>query len=201
MEFHEKLLELRKQKGLTQDQLAAALFVSRTAISKWESGRGYPSIDSLKAISVYFQVTIDELLSSEEILTAAEEDRKQKKTSFCDLVFGILDMGTILSLFLPLYSQKTGGILLTGSLLSLREMTSYLQLAYYGSVISTVLLGILTLTLQNCQHAFWVRYKHILSVALSGLSLLLYIISLQPYAASFLFVFLAIKVFLLIKKP
>ena len=54
MEFHEKLQELRKSRGLTQEELAEALFVSRTAISKWESGRGYPSIDSLKEISRYF---------------------------------------------------------------------------------------------------------------------------------------------------
>lgn len=63
MEFHEKLQELRKIRGLTQEELAEALFVSRTAISKWESGRGYPSIDSLKEISRYFSVSIDDLLS------------------------------------------------------------------------------------------------------------------------------------------
>jgi len=40
--FNEKLQQLRKEKGLTQEQLAEELFVSRTAISKWESGRGYP---------------------------------------------------------------------------------------------------------------------------------------------------------------
>ena len=62
MEFHEKLQELRKNKGITQEELAENLYVSRTAISKWESGRGYPSIDSLKAISRYFSVTIDELV-------------------------------------------------------------------------------------------------------------------------------------------
>lgn len=56
MEFNEKLQELRKQKGLTQEELAEALYVSRTAISKWESGRGYPNIDSLKAISNYFSL-------------------------------------------------------------------------------------------------------------------------------------------------
>lgn len=60
MEFNEKLQELRKSRGLTQEELAEALFVSRTAVSKWESGRGYPSIDSLKEISKYFSVTIDE---------------------------------------------------------------------------------------------------------------------------------------------
>ena len=51
MEFNEKLQELRKQKGLTQEAMAELLFVSRTAVSKWESGRGYPGIDSLKAIA------------------------------------------------------------------------------------------------------------------------------------------------------
>ena len=73
MEFNEKLQELRKNKGLTQEELAEALYVSRTAISKWESGRGYPSIDSLKEIAKYFSVTIDEILSSDEVLSIAEE--------------------------------------------------------------------------------------------------------------------------------
>ena len=56
MEFNEKLQELRKQKGLTQEYLAESLYVSRTAISKWESGRGYPSIDSLKAIAKWYKM-------------------------------------------------------------------------------------------------------------------------------------------------
>ena len=56
MEFHEKLQELRKARGLTQEELAAELYFSRTAISKWESGRGYPSIASLKEISTYFGI-------------------------------------------------------------------------------------------------------------------------------------------------
>lgn len=54
MEFGEKLQALRKSRDLTQEALAEQLYVSRTAISKWESGRGYPSIDSLKAIAGYF---------------------------------------------------------------------------------------------------------------------------------------------------
>ena len=79
MEFNEKLQELRKNKKLTQEELAEDLYVSRTAISKWESGRGYPNIDSLKEIAKYFSVTIDELLSGDEVLSIAEEDNKQKE--------------------------------------------------------------------------------------------------------------------------
>ena len=56
MELSEKLQELRKEKGLTQEELAEALFVSRTAISKWESGRGVPNIESLKAM-VYLKMS------------------------------------------------------------------------------------------------------------------------------------------------
>ena len=54
MEFNEKLVQLRKSKNMTQDELAEALYVSRAAVSKWESGRGLPSIDSLKDISKFF---------------------------------------------------------------------------------------------------------------------------------------------------
>lgn len=82
MEFHEKLQELRKSRGLTQEELAEALFVSRTAISKWESGRGYPSIDSLKEISRYFSVSIDELLSGDQLVLLLK-----KKTSQISMVY------------------------------------------------------------------------------------------------------------------
>ena len=50
MTFGEKLKKLRNDNGLTQEQLADKIFVTRTAISKWETDKGFPSIDSLKAI-------------------------------------------------------------------------------------------------------------------------------------------------------
>ncbi len=87
MEFNEKLQELRKKKGITQEELSEALFVSRTAVSKWESGRGYPNIDSLKAVARFFGVTVDELLSGDELLTVAEQDNKQKENHTRDTVF------------------------------------------------------------------------------------------------------------------
>ncbi|MBQ6850556.1 MAG: helix-turn-helix transcriptional regulator [Oscillospiraceae bacterium] len=199
MEFNKKLQELRKQKGLTQEELAETLFVSRTAISKWESGRGYPNIDSLKVISKFFGVTIDELLSGDELLTIAEEDTKQNERHFCDLVFGLLDCSIIMFFFLPFFGQKADTIIQGVSLLSLTEIAPYLRTAYFVAVIGIILSGILTLALQNCYQAFWVKNKSKISLALNAIGTLLFIISSQPYAAAFLFIFLAIKVLMLIK--
>ena len=199
MEFNKKLQELRKQKGLTQEELAETLFVSRTAISKWESGRGYPNIDSLKSISKFFGVTIDELLSGDELLTIAEEDAKQNKRHYCDLVFGLLDCSIIMFFFLPFFGQKADTIIQEVSLLSLTEIASYLRTAYFIIVIGIIVSGILTLALQNCYQAFWVKNKSKISLALNAIGTLLFIISSQPYAAAFLFIFLAIKVLMLIK--
>ena len=76
MEFNEKLQHLRKQNNMTQEQLAEKLYVSRAAVSKWESGKGYPNIESLKAISKLFSVSIDDLLSGNELLTLAETENR-----------------------------------------------------------------------------------------------------------------------------
>ena len=57
LEFHEKLQELRKSRGMTQEELAAALFVSRTAISKWESGTSDPSTSNLIALAKLFNIS------------------------------------------------------------------------------------------------------------------------------------------------
>lgn len=200
MEFHEKLQELRKQKGLTQEELAAFLFVSRTAISKWESGRGYPNIDSLKAIAKFFSVTIDDLLSGSEAMTIAEETQKQTRAHFHDLVFGLLDLSLVLFFFAPLFGQDADAHVQAVSLLSLTRCAPYLKAAYFAAVIGMIAVGIVTLALQNQQCAFWAENKRRISLLFNALSALLFIISSQPYGAAFLFVFLVIKGILLIKK-
>lgn len=96
MEFNEKLQQLRKQKGCTQEELAERLYVSRTAVSKWESGRGYPSIDSLKSISKLFNISIDDLLSSEEIVLLAQTEQQEKTSRMRSLIFGALDCMVVL---------------------------------------------------------------------------------------------------------
>ena len=200
MEFNEKLQELRKQKGLTQEELAEVLFVSRTAVSKWESGRGYPNIDSLKAISKFYGVTIDELLSGDELLTIAEEDTKVKERTLRDLIFGLLDCGMALLLFLPFFGQKADGVIRAVSLLALGDIQPYLKTAYIAFAGIMIVLGIMTLALQNCRQKFWYQSKSVLSLVLSAVGVCLFMISQQPYAAVFVFVFLIIKAFMLIKR-
>ena len=173
--------------------------MSRTAVSKWESARGYPNIESLKAIAKFFDVTIDELLSGDELLTLAETDNKQKETHFRDLVFGLLDVGAAMFFFLPFFGQTVNGVIQAVSLLSIVGIAQYLQVIYYVVVIGLILWGMLTLALQNCHHAFWKRSKRVISVAVNVVGVLVFILSQQPYASVFMFLFLLIKVLLLIK--
>ena len=65
MAFGERLQEVRRRAGLTQEQFAAELNVSRQAVSKWESCRGYPEIEKILYICNRYQVSLDELFSQE----------------------------------------------------------------------------------------------------------------------------------------
>ena len=113
MEFGEKLQELRKNKGLTQEELAELLYVSRTAVSKWESGRGYPNIDSLKEISKYFSVSIDDLLSGEKLISIAEKENKSNIRNMCDLLSGVVDIFSFILIILPLYPKTVDGYVIS----------------------------------------------------------------------------------------
>lgn len=200
LDFHEKLQRLRKSRGLTQEELAQALFVSRTAVSKWESGRGHPNIDSLKAIAGFFSVTVDELLSADQILTIAEEDSNRKRMHICDVTFGLLDCSAALLFLLPIFGERMNGMLQEVSLLTMQGVPSYLKLLYIAAVLGIVLMGAAMLALQNCEKAFWLRYKNYTSLLLNAGGVLLFIVSPQPYAAALLFVFLMIKALLVLKK-
>ncbi len=99
MELSEKILALRKGNGLTQEQLAEKIDVSRQAVSKWKSGQAVPEPDKIVALSIAFDVTTDYLLKSSEIddLSVKTEmlerqqqqmllrEEKNKKTRICIL--------------------------------------------------------------------------------------------------------------------
>ena len=200
MEFSEKLQTLRRQKGITQEELASHLYVSRTAISKWESGRGYPNIDSLKAIARFYSISLDELLSADEVLAIAHEDQKKNEARLRDLIFGALDLCASLLLFLPLFGAKEAGVVRAVSLLQWNGMGSYLNGIYLAIVIASILVGVLTLVLPGAALKTWSKSKIPLSLMLGSVALLLFVITQQPYAAVFAFSMLAIKAVLLIKR-
>ena len=184
---------------MTQEALADALYVSRTAVSKWESGRGLPGIDSLKAISKLFSVSIDELLSGEELIEAAETDKALAARNLCAALTGLIDALTLLFLFVPLFGLKEGDAIRSVSLISLTSLAPWLFFSYAAILGVTGAFGIAELFMQSTQNAFWCRWRFRVSIALTVLLTTLFILNQQPYAAFFALSILIFKGFILYK--
>lgn len=106
MTLSEKLYILRKKSGLSQEQLAEQLGVSRQAISKWESGQSVPESEKLILLSNYFEVTLDYLLkdnlNSSETLSAEQPMFHGKTKLFVGIVLSI--SGAVAMIILGLLS-------------------------------------------------------------------------------------------------
>jgi len=199
MEFHEKLQELRKGRGLTQEELAEVLYVSRTAISKWESGRGYPSIDSLKEISSYFSVTIDELLSSDRLLSIAEKENKANLQNMCDILFGMIDVCSFMLIALPLYPNMVNGYIYSVNLWAYTQTTELNYLLFWIMYVSLVILGIIKLLFAKFRSEKYNQAMTGISMIL-GIALVLFLaVTREAYAVAVAFLLLVIKGILLLK--
>ena len=199
MEFHEKLQDLRKNRGITQEELAEALYVSRTAISKWESGRGYPSIDSLKEISNYFSVTIDDLLSGEKLLSIAEKENKSNLRRLCDFLLGILDICSFILVVLPLYPNMVNGFVYSVNLFAYTQTTMLNRLLYWIMFITLVVTGIVKLLLTKFGIERCNNMTTGVSMVISIFSVLFLAMTRETYAVIVVFLLLVIKGMLLIK--
>ena len=194
----ENIKRLRRQKGITQETLAERMHVSTAAVSKWELGRGYPNIDSLKDIAKFFSVSLDDLLSTNEVLAIAEEDGKQRSKHFTDLILGMLDLSALMLLFLPFFAKRTENIIKSASLFSLDW--GYLKVVYLCTVILTALTGAVILALQGCYSNAWLKIKAPISLSLGIVLVLTFTVSPQPYAAVYAFTLLLMKTLMLIKR-
>ena len=199
MEFHEKLQELRKSRGLTQEELAEALYVSRTAISKWESGRGYPSIDSLKEISRYFSVTIDDLLSSENLLFIAEKENKSNLQNICDVLFGIIDLFSFILIILPLYPNTVDEYIYSVNLLSYTETTPLNRTFYWLMFLSLIVTGIIKILTSKWKTDKISSATTLISMILHILIVLFLALTREAYATIVAFSLLILKGILLLK--
>lgn len=196
MEFSEKLQKLRKKQSLTQEELAEKLYVSRTAISKWESGRGYPSIDSLKVIAKFFHITIDDLIGSEEIITLAEQDKKDNSKKYFALICGILDCLIALLIFLPVFGD--GGEAAV-AMFAITNISSWLKITFIFVTCLTVLNDFCGVIISNFDKPVWNKHRLISGIVLSITGTILFIVTRQPYAGVFFLFVLVIKGFLLLK--
>ena len=197
MEFNERLQSLRTSKKLTQEELAEKLFVSRTAISKWESGRGYPSIDSLKGISEFFGVTIDELIGGEEMVTLAEQNIKESSKRYTTLICGVLDCLAVLLFLLPVFGNGSGGSV---ALLAITGVGAWLRAVFIVTAALTVLNGFCTVVISNFGRPVWDKHRLVTGMILSIIGTTVFILARQPYAGVFCLCLLVIKGFLVMKR-
>lgn len=199
MEFNEKLQNLRKSKGLTQEELADALYVSRTAISKWESGRGYPSIDSLKDISKFFSVSIDDLLSGEKLLSLAEKENKSNIRNICDLLFGIVDLCSFILVVLPLYPNTIDGFVYSVNLLNYTQTTTLNITICWIVFMSLVIVGTVKVILTRIKAEKYSKILMKISAVISALTVIFLAITREVYAVVVVFMLLIIKGIIFLK--
>ena len=200
MEFGEKIKVLRNQNKLTQEQLAEKLYVSRTAVSKWESGKGYPNIDSLKDIARLFDVTVDDLLSSEELLDVAKEENSTNLKRTTGLICGLLDIVSILFMFLPIYAHRVGDFVYSVPLISANGISMGIKISYMVIFSILSLTGVAELVLSFVGIKRLSLITSAFSLGVQACSILFFALSRQAYLTSFVFIILIFKVMTAIKQ-
>ena len=194
MEFSEKIKKIRNDNKLTQEQFAEKMLVSRTAVSKWENGTCYPSIDSLKYMSKLFNISLDKLLSSEEILALADKENKKNISKYNNLLFSLLDFIRILFVFIPLYSYKTNDFIYSVQLFNSNELSLALKIIFLIIFIIFSILGIIELLLSFKENNKLITK---ISLAIDSLVILFIVFAKQPYVVALMFILFIIKIIMI----
>ena len=194
MELCEKIRKIRNDNKLTQEQFAEKMLVSRTAVSKWENGTCYPSIDSLKYMSKIFNISIDTLLSSEEILEIAKTENQSNISKYNSLLFCLLDIVRIIFIFLPLYSYKTNDFVYSVSLFNSNDLGTTLKIIFMLIFIIFLVLGIVELIFNFKGNN---RLINKISMFLDIISIFVLLFTKQPYVIALMFIIFVIKIIML----
>ena len=196
MDFGEKLKALRIERGLTQEQLAARLYVSRTAVSKWETGGGSPNLDSLQALARLFDVSVDDLLSTDDLIVLARDERRSTARSSGMLSFGLLDVLAVVFAFIPLYGVDDGSFVRMANLVdygaSVDFGASFAVMA--AAVVSLMFVGAVEIVLAAAGSRRAARIVALVGFAVQALAVVLFASTMQPYATTLMFVLLLAKV-------
>lgn len=196
MDFGEKLKALRTERGLTQEQLAARLYVSRTAVSKWETGGGSPNLDSLQAVARLFDVSVDDLLSTDDLIVLARDERRSTARSSGMLSFGLLDVLAVVFAFIPLYGVDDGSFVRMANLAdygaSVDFGASFAVMA--AAVVSLMFVGAVEIVLAAAGSRRAARIVALVGFAVQALAVVLFASTMQPYATTLMFALLLAKV-------
>lgn len=179
MELSEKIQNLRKERGLTQEQFARQLFVSRTAVSKWETGRGIPCMDSLQQIARLCGVTLDELLCAEEAVSIAKRENKAQMHR----IDAVCNLSAVTGLLLPLYKVELDGVFHS---VPLYRFAGWLAVLYWVFPAAMMLCGVIQLLFNK-------KSPEIVGAVMNICAVLLLILSGQPYPAVLFLALLVIK--------
>lgn len=136
MNLSEKIIKIREENNLTQDEMAEKIFVTRQAISKWERGVSYPSLDILRLISKEFKISMNNLLDVSE----NEKNKEYKPIGFKHYGFIIL---YVAMLFI------VGGVMAAFNILSIEANAEIWELAVYNSLLCLVLASVIYLLIQS----------------------------------------------------
>lgn len=193
MDFGKKLQQLRTQSSLTQEQLAEQLYVSRTAISKWESGKGYPSIESLKCISRFFSVSIDELLSGEELITLAQTETHSHLKKLYGILSAILDLMCVGFIVLPLYGNSDGRYIHAVNLISYTDTSAIHLAVYWAAFLIFIFLGAAKLAFTHFEKERLGGIVTKSSLILNAVTVCFFAAAREPYATALSFLLFVAK--------
>lgn len=195
MEFGEKLKALRTERSWTQEQLASKLYVTRTAVSKWETGGGSPNLDSLQAIARLFDVSVDDLLSVDDLVVLADNERRSSVRSGGLLSFGLLDVLMIAFAFLPLYGVSDGSFV---RMANLAEYGAWIDFVASFVLIAAAIAAMVVIGVVEVSFSFVGLGQASLRIVLVGFAVqvaavVVFIAVREPYAAALAFAFLVAK--------
>ena len=159
---------------------------------------GYPSIDSLKEISRFFSVTIDDLICPDEMITVAENDKREFVSKYVSLICCVLDALLAILVFIPAFGNGTdssGAV----SLFGLTGINPWVKTLFIVIISIAILNGISGVIIVAFSKPVWNRHRLVTGVVLSILAVLVFIATRQPYAGIVCFAFLVIKGFLIAK--
>lgn len=199
MNFGEKIQQLRLKHNLTQEDLAEKLFISRTAISKWERNKGYPNIDTLKQIAKLFDVTIDELLHGEELINLAQEENSVNISNFTIFLFGLVDILSILFIFLPLFPNTIADFVYSSSLFHSNDLSSTIKTLHITLLSILSVIGVAEIFLQIFKQPRMQKILIMASMIFETLLICYLSITRQAYLLLIIFTFFIIKLLILFK--